>query len=162
MYLYAIIKMILVFHAAGHLAYVRSVRWYVSAMHRLPEVMDHGQFQMLTTKSYFTIRRSDKLWSVNLTDQAIEQDLMRIISTRKRHYPSTQAKLVQILPKCIPICKSRRKCVVHSQTSDQHFDLPASTSVCDDFERYLTWQKAQSHLVSKPPMVSSLLPLVWL
>jgi len=153
MQLYAITKIIPVFHAAGHLAYARSARRYVDAMHRLPEVMDRGQFQKLTTQGYFTIRRSDKLWSGNFTDQTIEQELMRMIKAPgglahgRGITPSTQAKLVHVLPKCIPICKSLEEfCGVHTQTSDQHFDLRASTSVRDgkDFERYLNWLKSHS------------------
>ena len=41
-----------VFHAAGHMAYACSTRRY--AMCRLPDVMDHRQFQKLSTEGYFT------------------------------------------------------------------------------------------------------------
>ena len=46
------INMIPVFHAAGHMEYACSARRY--AMCRLPDVMDHRQFQKLSTEGYFT------------------------------------------------------------------------------------------------------------
>ena len=45
--------MIPIFHAAGHMAYARSIRRY--AMCRLQPVMDHRQFQKLSTEGYFTV-----------------------------------------------------------------------------------------------------------
>ena len=48
-------NMIPVSHAAGrHMAYAFSARRY--AMCRLPYVMDHQQFQKLSTEGYFTFQ----------------------------------------------------------------------------------------------------------
>lgn len=55
--------------------------------------------------------------------------------------PSTQAKLVHVLPKCTPICRELEIfCEVHTYMSDQHFDLRASASVRDSrgYETYLS------------------------
>jgi hypothetical protein len=139
--------MIPAFHAAGHLAYARSARRYIDAMRMLPQVMDRDQFQKLTTEGYFTVRRSDKLWSGNFTDQIIEQELMRMIKAPgglahgRGITLSTQAKLVYVLPKCIPIWNALELfCGVHVQTSDQHCDLRVSTAARDgkDCDKYLS------------------------
>jgi len=153
LHLYAIIKMIPIFHAAGHFAYARSARRYVEAMYKLPEIMDPSQYQKLTTEGFFTVRRSNNFWSGSFTDQTIEQELMRMIKAPgglahgRGITPSTQAKLVHVLPKCIPVCKALENlCEVHTHTSDQHFDLRASASVRDskDYETYLSWLKSHS------------------
>ena len=60
---------------------------------------------------------------------------------------SAQAKLVHVLPQCIPICKSLEDfCGVRTQTSGQHCDLRASTPVRDgkDFGEYQNWLKSHS------------------
>ena len=55
----------------------------------------------------FTIRRTDHFWSGNFTDQAIEQDLMRLLksSAGMTHgrglSDSTLTKWTQAFPHCI-------------------------------------------------------------
>ena len=37
--------------------------------------------ELYTKKGYFTVRRKNFFWSGNFTDQAIEQDLMRLFKS---------------------------------------------------------------------------------
>ena len=53
------------------------------------------------------------------------------------------------IPQCIPTCKSLEDfCGVHTQTSDQHCDLRARTTVRDgkDFDKYQNWLKSHFRL----------------
>ena len=90
------------------------------------------------TCEYWTIRRSHRFWSGGFTHQTIEQVLMRMFKVRgglsHGHgiTTSTQAKVVHFLPQTVPVCDSLESfCGVHSQTSNQHSDLRATTITSD-------------------------------
>jgi predicted phosphodiesterase len=88
-------------------------------MKKLPDIMSHSQFQKFTENGYFTIRRTDKFCAGNFTDQTIEQILMRMIKAPgglahgRGITPSTQAKLVHVLPRCNAL---EDFCSVHTHT----------------------------------------------
>lgn len=138
LHMYCVAAMIPVFHAGGHLAYAKCSRLYHSQMKQLSTVMDEEQYANYTTSGYWTIRRSDRFWAGNFTDQTIEQVLMRMLKTRGglKHgrgiTSGTQSKMVHIIPRTVPVCESLEDfCGIHSQTSDQHTDLRASTTARD-------------------------------
>ena len=81
LHLYCITKMIPYFHAAGHLAYAKSARLYLQQMKSLESTMSVNEHSQFTDKGYFTVRRTDRVWSGNFTDQTIEQDLMRLFKS---------------------------------------------------------------------------------
>jgi hypothetical protein len=153
LHLHTISDMIPLFHSAGHLAYAKSARLYLDQMKNLPDMMSETQYNDFTKKGYFTIRRTDKFWSGNFSDQTIEQDLMRLLKTsggmaRGRGITdSTLAKWVHAIPRCIPICDALEIFTgVRSHTSEQHVDLRASNTARDskDYETLLHWLKLHS------------------
>ncbi|KAL8606327.1 hypothetical protein ACOMHN_050807 [Nucella lapillus] len=145
--------MIPILHAAGHLAYARSARLYLGTMKKLPELMGDAQFRKFTQDGYFTIRRKDKFWGGNFTDQTIEQVLMRMLKVSgglahgRGITDSTLSKWVHVIPRCVPICNSLEDfCGVHTQTSDQHNDLRACSTKQDakDYGIFLNWLQLHS------------------
>ena len=63
---------------------------------------------------------------------------------------STQTKWVHVMPRCILICSYLESfCGVHTQTSDQHNDLLASSTSQDvkDYTSLLGWLQEQSPLL---------------
>ena len=73
--------MLNLFAATGHLHYAKSARMYLQQMLDLPFKYPnlHRQF---VEHSYFTIRRSDRLWAGLWSDLVIEQVMMRSIKGR--------------------------------------------------------------------------------
>ena len=69
------------FHAAGHLPYAKSARLYLQQMEALEQTMPANEYTLFTEKGYVTIRRADSFWSGNLSDQTIEQFLIRMLKT---------------------------------------------------------------------------------
>ena len=133
MHLYCIAKMIPVLHAGGHTAYAKSSRLYLDQMRRLPTLMNAEAYKKYTSDGYWTIRRSNRFWSGNFTDQSIETILMRMLKSRggmahgRGVTSSTMAKMVHIIPKTVPICESLEDFTgIHSSSTDQHQDLRPS------------------------------------
>jgi len=123
LHLHAVCEMIPLFHAAGHLAYAKSAHLYLDQMKDLESVMSAEQFRNYTERGFFTIRRTEKFWSGNFSDQTIEQNLMRLLKTtrgvaRGRGITdSTIAKWVHAMPRCVPICDALEDFTgVHSHT----------------------------------------------
>ncbi|KAL8625560.1 hypothetical protein ACOMHN_014648 [Nucella lapillus] len=122
-------------------------------MKKLPELMGDAQFRKFTQDGYFTIRRKDKFWGGNFTDQTIEQVLMRMLKVSgglahgRGITDSTLSKWVHVIPRCVPICNSLEDfCGVHTQTSDQHNDLRACSTKQDakDYGIFLNWLQLHS------------------
>lgn len=145
LHLFCIAKMIPVLHSGGHTAYAKSTRLYLDQMKELPKIMAKDQYEKYTACGYWTIRRSHRFWSGGFTDQTIEQVLMRMLKVRgglahgRGITTSTQAKFVHALPQTVPVCDSLESfCGLHSQTSDQHSDLRATTTTRDS-RHFLTF-----------------------
>ena len=91
-------------HAAGHLHCARSAQVYLQEMLNLANSMAPDEYDMFTSRGFFTVRRSDKYWCGIWTDMTIEQVLMRSLKTsggltRGRGIsPSTIAKWVNSMP----------------------------------------------------------------
>ena len=158
LHLYCVQKMILIFHASGHLNYAKSSRRYLDSMRELPNIMSENQYRAYTQKGYFTIRRSHRFWSGIFTDQTIEQTLMRSIkapgglSHGRGLTDSTQATFVHAIPRCIPICHSLEEfCNVHPETSDQHRDMRTASAAKDgeDASMFYSWLSQHSPLQYK-------------
>ena len=104
LHLYCIAKMIPVLDAGGHTAYAQSSRLYLDQMKNLNTIMGWDQFAKYTSDGYWTIRRSNRFWSGNFTDQTIEQVLMRMVKSKgglahgRGVTASTQYIMVHIIP----------------------------------------------------------------
>ena len=72
-------QFILVFHVAGHLAYMKSSRHNVQLMKTLKNKIPEEEYLLYTEKGCFTIRRKDCYFGGNSSDLIIEQDLMRLL-----------------------------------------------------------------------------------
>ena len=138
LHLFCVAKMIPVLHSGGHIAYAKSTRLYLDQMKDVPKIMAKDQYEKNTACGYWTIRRSHRFWYGGFTDQTIEQVLMRMFKVRgglahgRGITTSTQAKVVHSLPQTIPVCDSLESfCGEHSQTSDQHSDLWATSTTRD-------------------------------
>ena len=145
MHLYCVAQMIHVLHAGVHTAYAKLTRLYFEDMRRLPTRMDADALKKYTTGGYWTIRRSNRFWSGNFTDQLIETILMRVLKSRggvgqgRGVSPSTLAKMVYIITQTVPISESLEMFYcVYSNTNDQHKDLrPSSiTRDCLHYSRF--------------------------
>ena len=117
--------------------------------------MGESQFRSFTEDGYFTIRRTDKFWGGNLTDQTIKQVLMRMLKAPgglahgRGINDSTRTNWVNVIPRCIPICNSLEHFRgVHTQTSDQHKDLRTSSTAQDakKYGTFLNWLQLHSPL----------------
>ena len=117
-------------------------------MRELPSIMTKEQYQTYTQEGYFTIRRSHRFWSGVFSDQTIEQKVMRTLKAPgglahgRGVTPSTQAKFVHAIPRCIPICHSLEDfCNVHPKSSFQHHDMQEATRVRDgeDASTFYGW-----------------------
>ena len=153
LHLSCIQRMIPFFHAAGHLAYAKSARLYLQQMKQLQHLMTESEYDLFTTKGFFTIRRMDHFWSGNFTDQTIEQNLMRLLKSSggmthgRGITASSLTKWIHALPKCVPICHSLENFAnVHLASSEQHKDLRSSCEIRDhtDYETFLKWLQAHS------------------
>jgi len=88
-------------------------------------------------KGYFIIHQANEFCSGNLSDQTIEQFLMRMLKTSggmtngRAITDSTLTKWVHILPHCVPVCALEKFPSVQTATSEQHQDLHSLTQAQD-------------------------------
>src|SRR6218665_1417365 len=88
---------------------------YLRQMKSLELSMSVNEYTQFTEKGYFTVRRTNRFWSGNFTDQTIEQDLMRLFRlsggmTRGRGITeSTLTKWTHSFPQYISICEGLEK-----------------------------------------------------
>ena len=68
----------------GHTACTKSSRLYLDQMNQLKTNMSIEEFTKYTSQGYWTIRRSNRFWSGNVTDQTIEQVLVRMLKSPSR------------------------------------------------------------------------------
>jgi hypothetical protein len=76
LHLNTIQKMLPFFHATGHFFYAKCAHLYLQDMLELGNKMDYSEYQLFTTKEFFTVRRSEKFWSGVWTNMTIEQVLV--------------------------------------------------------------------------------------
>ncbi|XP_031784033.1 uncharacterized protein LOC116417072 [Nasonia vitripennis] len=133
LHLKCIEQMIPYFHASGHNNYAKSAHLYLQDMLTLKDVMDEHQFELFTTKGYFTIRRSDKFWCGVWSDMTIEQVLMRSMKTQgglthgRGMAESVLTKFVLTMIILVEVCNEMENfCNVSYSTSEQHVDSKVS------------------------------------
>ena len=141
-------KMIPYFHASGHFLYAKSCHLYLQDMFDLKQRMTAEEYELFTTKGYFTIRRSDKFWCGTWSDMTIEQSLMR---TMKCLGGLTHGRGVQesVLSKWTlgmvflhNICDEVEKfCNVDFSSSEQHVEMRSSrvNRDNDDVKKLMDW-----------------------
>ena len=81
LHVHSVWLMIPYLHSAGHLHYARSAQVYLQEMLNLVNIMAPDEYDMFTSRGFFTVRRSDKYWCGIWTDMTIEQVLMRSLKT---------------------------------------------------------------------------------
>ena len=117
-------------HVVGHLHYARSTQVYLHEMLNLANSMAPDEYDMFTSRGFFTVRRSDKYCCGIWTDITIGQVLMRSLKTSvgltRGHgiSPSTIAKWVHSMPAANRVINAMGTfggvaCI----TSEQHVDL---------------------------------------
>lgn len=70
------------FQESGHNLFAKSAHVFYQEMKDLQSIMDSMEFQNLTSRSYFTLRISNKFW-VGVWYMTIEQVLMRSLRSMK-------------------------------------------------------------------------------
>ena len=130
--------MIPIFHASCDLAYAKCPRLNLQQMDALVNRLPEKEYQEL--KECFTIRRKNKFFNGNFSDQTIETDLMRLIKTEDgltqgrgiTDSRPTLAHWIHALPHCVPICDYVEKFTgIHISSSEQHKDLRPSSQYRD-------------------------------
>ena len=152
LHLFCVSKMIPLFHAAGHFPYAKAARLYLEQMRNLEVIMSESEYERFALRGYFTIRRSDRYWSGNFSDQVIEQELMRLLKTsggmtRGRGISdSSLMAWVHALPYNIPICDALEDFTgVHGKTSEQHKDLRSCNTSRDQSDYIIFQEWLRSH-----------------
>lgn len=99
------------------------------------------------------MRKEDRLWRGNFTDQTTEQDPMRMFKSSGGMTrgcgitESTPTKWIYAFPHFIPLCEAiERFANINTASSEQHKDLRQSSQVQDhkDFATFLQWLNAHS------------------
>lgn len=70
-------NMIPYFYTAGHFQYAKGAQLYLQSMTNLSDRMTEEEFSLFTSHSYFSVRRTKKVFSGTWTDMILEQNLMR-------------------------------------------------------------------------------------
>ncbi|KYN08445.1 hypothetical protein ALC62_00577 [Cyphomyrmex costatus] len=128
LHLKTIQKMLPFFHASGHYLYAKSAHLYLQDMLTLRDKMPADEYQRFT-EGCFTIRRSDKFWSGIMTDQTIEQTLMRPFKTIggltiRQISDSSSASWVLGMVHLQNICEAIENFAgVSCATTEQHVDM---------------------------------------
>lgn len=117
-------------------------------MINLQSRIDPVEYRKFTTQGFFTVRRTDKYWAGNWSDQTIEQTLMRTMKSSgglTRGRGITQSVLTRWTLGMIhlqSICHEvENYCGIISTTSDQHVDMRPSRVTRDncDVEKLTQW-----------------------
>ena len=134
LHLSTIRKMLPYFHASAHLANL-----YLQQMSTLEDKMLPNEFEAFTSKGYFTVRRTDKMWAGVWTDMTIERVLMRAMKTSRGltrgrgMTESVVSRWVLGMPGCTEITQHFEAfCGVTFTTSEQHVELRMSRQVRDN------------------------------
>lgn len=117
------------FHASGHNLYAKCSHMYLQDMLTLESTMHIFEYNSFAKSGFFTIRRSDKLWSGIFADMTIEQVLIKSMKssgglTHERGITDTLiAKWILSTLVMTEICNEMEKfCNVSLETSEQHVD----------------------------------------
>jgi len=148
-------------HATSHLQMAKSGHLYLQIMEEMSNTIPKEDMKAFKDNGYFTIRRTNKLWSGVWSDMTIEQVLRRSMKTsggltRGRGITeSTISSWIHCMPLSIPLCEALE---VFTQPridfSEQHEDeiykehkgLRRATKNHDavDLDKFIGWLKAHS------------------
>ena len=138
LHLSTIWKMLPYFHASAHLAYAKCAHLYLQQMSTLEGKMLPNEFQAFTSKGYFTVRQTDKMWAGVWTDMTMEQVLMQAMKTSggltrgRGMTESVVSRWVLSMPGCTGITQHFEAfCGVTFTTSEQHVELGMSRQMRD-------------------------------
>lgn len=132
LHLQCVKNMLPYFHASGHYLYAKSSHLYLQDMIELEYKMNIYEYDKFANSGFFTIRRSEKLWSGIFSDQTIEQALLKAMKssgglTHGRISDSVLAKWILSTLTLTDVCNEMEKfCNVSFETSEQHVDTRTS------------------------------------
>lgn len=153
LHLYAVRRMLPIFHATGHYHYAKSGHLYLQQMQNLQSTLSPNVFESFVTKGFFTVRRTKKVWSGTWSDMIIEQDLMRVLKVegglahRSGLMESSIARWIGGMPQCSALITAFEEFTsIRSRTSEQHVELRESRKAHDskDLEAILKWLEIHS------------------
>ncbi|KAK3919247.1 Histone-lysine N-methyltransferase EZ1 [Frankliniella fusca] len=158
LYLDSMRAMLPYFHAAGHLPYAKGVHIHLQRMDSLESEMAVDEFEMFTSRGFFSVRHSDAFFKGVPMDLTIEQKLMRNfktsgLTTGRGITERTVAKFVTALSLCIPLKeKLENFCGVRHESSEQHVEQRRSRIARDerDLNRLLEWLAAHPPFEERP------------
>ncbi|KAK3916607.1 CaM kinase-like vesicle-associated protein [Frankliniella fusca] len=135
LHLYTVKQMLPYFHAASHLNYAKSAHLYLQLMDAVESSLPLTERERLFDKGFFSIRKTNRLWAGNFSDQTIEMDLMRpmkslggITMHGRGITESTLAVFIRSMPYCSEVVQAfERFCGVSRATSEQHTELRDSS-----------------------------------
>ena len=148
LHVHCVKQMIPILDAAGHIPNARSLRIYMQQLNELKNEILANLYELYKKNGYFTVCRNNCFWSGNVTDQTIEQDLMRLFKsagglTRGGHISEgTTARFVGSLPYLISIRDFLETFSgIYSSSSTQHKDLRPANKKQDinDVEKFNSW-----------------------
>lgn len=143
--LYCVQQMLPVYHAAGHINYVKAIQMYLQQMSTLEDIMDPTEFRLFTEEGLFTVRRTNKAWVGIWTDMTIEQMLMRTIPTGAHGRSMTSSVMTRFLegmPYVIENMNQLEDFVnIKWKSSDQHVDITPACQKRDisDKQTFKVW-----------------------
>ncbi|KAE8752846.1 hypothetical protein FOCC_FOCC000584, partial [Frankliniella occidentalis] len=135
LHLHAVKEMLPYFHAAGHLNYAKSAHLYLQQMLVAESSLPPAERERLFDQGFFSVRKLNKLWAGNFSDQTIEMDLMKNmktiggITTQGRGITeSTLAVWIRSMPYCSEVVQALEKfCGLSRGASEQHVELRDAT-----------------------------------
>ncbi|CAD6231375.1 GSCOCG00012225001-RA-CDS, partial [Cotesia congregata] len=148
LHLKTIRNMLPIFHSSGHFLYAKSSHLYLQDMLNLEKIMTPEEFHSFTVLGYFTIRRTDKFWSGIMSDQTIEQTLMKMFKSSgelthgRGITESTLASWTLGMIRLQDVCEQVTEyCNLSMDTSEQHIDYRDSRIKRDneDLEKIDNW-----------------------
>ena len=77
MHLNSTTQMLSYFHTAGHLRMQNQLIFMLRKWLRFLKKLSAREFELFTSKGFFTVKRTQRYWSGTWTDMCIEQCLMR-------------------------------------------------------------------------------------
>ena len=148
LHLQCVADMIPYFHSTGHLAYAKSAHLYVQQMSNIQDHMTEEEFNKFTKGGFFTVRRTDKMWSGIWSDMTVEQVLMRSMKTSgglthgRGITESVLKRWVQGMPGCSALINHFQDyCGKQFLTGEQHVELRMSRQIRDssDVDKLIMW-----------------------
>lgn len=159
-------KMLPVFHAAGHLPYAKSAQLYLQDMLALENLVvqdeaSESAYRLFSKEGYFTVKRSDKMWSGIWTDMTIEQTLNRYFGTDLKHgrgvTPGVVARYLLSMPTVFDVMTAVEDYFqISTSCSEQHKDIRVSRQQRDeiDLAKFSFWIQKHEPFQPRPHLVS--------